>query len=61
MAKRITEADAHELALDFAGLKEGRGVKITAIQDDTGSAAGYKVELTSDITVYVDADGNCSW
>jgi hypothetical protein len=52
---KITEADAHELALDYAGLEKGRDVKITPLEDGS-----YIVELTSDITVYVDSEGNCS-
>jgi hypothetical protein len=50
------EADAIELALNYAGLDQPRDLKVTQFEDGS-----FKVELTSDITVFVDADGNCNY
>jgi hypothetical protein len=56
MGRKIFETDAHELALEYASLDEGRDVLITPFEDGS-----FKVELTSDIAVLVSEEGSCKY
>jgi len=54
-AEKLTRTDAHELAETFAGF-ENPDAYLTEYEDGV-----TLVELTSDIRVFVDADGTCSF
>ena len=63
MSEKMTKADALELALEHAGLDvdECRDLNVEGRLDRDGDFAGHVVQLTSDIPVWVSADGECEF
>lgn len=58
----MTKSDAIEAAKDFSGVEvDHETIVVEERQNSDGSGIIFKVELTSDVTVWVDEDGNCEY